>query len=98
MSPWLKYLLGRLGLFVAVLLLLLPIPRLDLFLKLLIALLVSFVLSWFLLRTWRDQASMSMAQAVERRRAEKQELRRALAGEDAPPAGPDPDGDPPQRG
>lgn len=97
MSPWLKYLLGRIGLFIAVLLVLLPVPGLDMLVKLLIALVVSFALSWFLLRNWRDQASEGMASAVERRRAEKQELRRALSGEDQSAASQDPpaDGDGP---
>jgi hypothetical protein len=85
MSPAVKYTLGRIGLFVAVLLVVWPAP-LDLFLKLLVALVVSFALSWFLLRSWRDQMSMSLVETVERRRAAKQRLRAALAGED--------DGDP----
>lgn len=81
MSPWLRYLLGRLGLFLAVLLILWPTP-LGMPVKLLAALVASFALSWFLLRRWRDEASAQMATAVERRRAEKQRLRSALAGED----------------
>lgn len=81
MSPAVKYTLGRIGLFLAVLLVLWPVP-LDLFLKLLVALVVSFALSWFLLRSWRDQMSMGLAETVERRRAAKERLRAALAGED----------------
>lgn len=86
MSLVVKYTLGRIGLFLLVLLVLWPTP-LDLFLKLLVALVVSFALSWFLLRGWRDQLSMSMDEALKRRRAEKQRLRAALAGEDDADAG-----------
>lgn len=77
-----RYTLGRLGLFLAVLLLVLPISVLSLPMKLLVALVVSFPLSWFLLRGWRDRASADLAAWVERRRAEKARLRAALAGED----------------
>lgn len=83
MSPVVKYTLGRLGLFAVVLAVLWPVP-LDTFLKLAAALLVSAVLSWFLLRGWRDEMAVSMAEAVERRRAERAKLRAALAGEDEP--------------
>lgn len=81
MSPAVKYTLGRLGLFAAVVAVLWPVP-LDLFLKLAAALLVSAVLSWFLLRGWRDEMAVSLAEAAERRRAERAKLRAALAGED----------------
>jgi hypothetical protein len=84
MSPMVKYTLGRIGLFLVVLLVLWPTP-LDLFLKLLVALLVSFALSLFLLRTWRGEMAVSMDEAFKRRRAEKKRLRAALAGEDEPP-------------
>jgi hypothetical protein len=79
-----KYTLGRLGLFLAVLLAMWPVPGLSLLMKLLVALVVSFLLSWFLLRRWRDELSVSMAARVDRRRAERERLRAALAGEDQP--------------
>ena len=83
MSPAVKYTLGRLGLFAVVVAVLWPVP-LDMFLKLAAALLVSAVLSWFLLRRWRDEMAVSLADAVERRRAERAKLRAALAGDDEP--------------
>jgi uncharacterized membrane protein YqjE len=79
-----KYTLGRIGLFLLVLLALWPVPRLDLLVKLLVAVVVSFALSWFLLRTWRDEMSAELADRMARRRQEKERLRAALAGEDGP--------------
>jgi hypothetical protein len=84
-SPLVKYTLGRIGLFLAVLLVLWPVPVLSPLVKLLVALLVSFALSWFVLRGWRDQLAADLADRVERRRREKERLRAALAGEDEPP-------------
>jgi Protein of unknown function (DUF4229) len=81
MSPTLKYTLGRIGLFLVVLLLLWPV-HLNAFLKLMIALVFSAALSFFLLRGWRDQMAGRLANAAERRKAERDRLRSALAGED----------------
>lgn len=81
-NPAVKYTLARLGLFAAVLLLLLPVPGVDILLKLMIAVLVSAALSWFLLRGMRDQVAGQVERAVERRRAEKEKLRAALAGDE----------------
>lgn len=93
MSPAVKYTLGRIGLFVAVLLALWPV-ELNIFVKLLLALVFSAALSFFLLRGWRDEMGRQLADAAERRRAEKERLRSALAGEDESrqddrPEGPD---------
>ncbi|MGY0234874.1 DUF4229 domain-containing protein [Longispora urticae] len=89
MSPFVKYTLARLGMFAAIMvvLLLLPIP-VSLVVKVMIALLISLVLSFFLLKKMRDEMSDYIAGSVERRKAEKDKLRAALAGEDedAPPA------------
>jgi len=82
-----KYTLGRIGLFLAVFGALLPVP-IDLFLKLIAAGLLSPVLSFFLLRAWRDELAAHLAAVAERRRAEKERLRTALAGDDARPASP----------
>ncbi|NUT37416.1 MAG: DUF4229 domain-containing protein [Hamadaea sp.] len=82
MSPAVKYTLGRIGLFVAAFLVLLPVP-ISVFLKLVLAILISAVLSWFVLRGWREQYSLQLQNAVERRKDEKQKLRSALAGEDS---------------
>ena len=83
MSPAVKYTLGRLGLFVAVALALWPV-NIDIFLKLILALVFSAALSFFLLRGWRDEMAQQLAEATDRRRAERQRLRAALAGEDEP--------------
>lgn len=81
MSAAIKYTLGRIGLFVGVLACLWPLD-LDIFVKLMIALLASAGLSFVLLRGWRDQMAGQMATAAERRKAEKERLRAALAGDD----------------
>jgi uncharacterized membrane protein len=79
-----RYTLARIGLFVAVAALLLVVPiGLSLFLRLAIAVLISAVLSYFLLRSLRDRVADQLAAAAKRRAARKEDLRRALAGEDA---------------
>jgi hypothetical protein len=78
-----KYTLGRIGLFLAVLLVLWPVP-LNIFLKLMVAVLASAGFAFFLLRRWRDEMAQDLANAAQRRRAEKERLRAALAGEDTP--------------
>ncbi|MET7821146.1 MULTISPECIES: DUF4229 domain-containing protein [Micromonospora] len=83
MSAALKYTLGRIGLFVAVLAGLWLIDM-NVFLKLMLALAFSAALSFFLLRGWRDEMAEEMGTAAERRRTEKERLRSALAGEDNP--------------
>ncbi|MEU7994436.1 DUF4229 domain-containing protein [Micromonospora sp. NPDC049060] len=83
MSAAVKYTLGRLGLFVAVLAAL-WLVEMDIFIKLMVALAFSAALSFFLLKGWRDEMAEEMATAAERRRAEKERLRSALAGEDEP--------------
>ncbi|MET8229571.1 DUF4229 domain-containing protein [Micromonospora sp. NPDC005298] len=92
MSAAVKYTLGRIGLFVAVLAALWLVDM-NVFLKLMLALAFSAALSFFLLRGWRDEMAGEMADAAERRRSEKERLRSALAGDDqttTPPAeGPD---------
>ncbi|WP_162907259.1 DUF4229 domain-containing protein [Allorhizocola rhizosphaerae] len=85
MSPYLKYTLARLGLFAVVLLGLWPISALSLLLKLMIAVLVSAVLSWFLLRGMRDEVAGRVEQTMQRRREEREKLRSALAGDDDKP-------------
>ena len=80
-NPAIKYTLARLGLFAVVLLALLPVPFLDLLVKLMIAVLVSAVASWFLLRRMRDQVADRIEQSMDRRREQREKLRSALAGE-----------------
>lgn len=86
MSPAVKYTLGRIGLFLVVMLALWPLD-LSLLLKMMIAVLVSAVLSIFMLRRWREEITEQVSGAVERRRAEKSRLRSALAGDDGPDEG-----------
>jgi hypothetical protein len=81
-----KYTLGRIGLFLVVLAALLPVP-VSLLVKLMIAVLVSALLAYFLLRGWRDEMAAGLAAGAQRRRAEKDRLRAALAGEDRPAGG-----------
>ena len=82
MNPVVKYTLGRVGLFVAVALVLLPVP-LDLLVKLMIALIVSFGLQFVVLRKWRTEMIEQMDRSVTQRRAAREKLRSALAGEDS---------------
>jgi hypothetical protein len=96
-SAALKYTLGRIGLFVAVLAGLWLIDM-NVFLKLMLALVFSAALSFFLLRGWRDEMAAEIAESAERRRTEKERLRSALAGEDQPQNPPPTEGNPdPQR-
>ncbi|WP_320067419.1 DUF4229 domain-containing protein [Micromonospora sp. RTGN7] len=81
MSASVKYTLGRIGLFVVVFAGLWP-AGMNIFLQLMLALAFSAALSFFLLRGWRDEMAEEMAGAAERRRAEKERLRSALAGDD----------------
>jgi uncharacterized protein DUF4229 len=60
----------------------------DPLLKLLIALIVSAVLSLLLLGRWRDDLAVAVSERVKRRGEEKAKLRAALAGEDEPDATP----------
>ncbi|PTA48033.1 DUF4229 domain-containing protein [Micromonospora sp. RP3T] len=83
MSAAVKYTLGRIGLFVAVLAALWFI-EMNMFLRLMLALVFSATLSFFLLKGWRDEMAGEMSEAAERRRAEKDRLRSALAGDDQP--------------
>ncbi|HEY6596924.1 MAG TPA: DUF4229 domain-containing protein [Asanoa sp.] len=85
MSAAVKYTLGRIGLFLAVALALWPV-ELNIFVKLMLAVFVSAALSFFLLPTWRNEMAAQLAAAARRRRAEKDRLRSALAGDDEPPA------------
>ncbi|GAB1644576.1 DUF4229 domain-containing protein [Krasilnikovia sp. MM14-A1259] len=82
MSPSVKYTLGRLGLFVVVFVLLLPVP-LNLLVKAMIALVASAGFAYFLLARWRNEMAEQLAGAADRRRAEKTRLRAALAGDEA---------------
>jgi Protein of unknown function (DUF4229) len=81
-SPAVKYTFGRLGLFVLVFALILPVP-LNILVKAMIALVASAAFSYFLLAKWRDEMAESLGSASERRQAEKARLRAALAGDES---------------
>jgi hypothetical protein len=84
MSPVVKYTLARLGLFVVLLAVLLPVPYPEnFFVKAMIALFASAGLSLVLLRGWRTEMAEQLASAAERRKAEKRRLRSALAGDES---------------
>jgi hypothetical protein len=81
MGAAVKYTLGRLGLFLVVFLVLLPVP-LNLLVKAMIALIASAGFSYFLLAKWRNEMAERLGAAAQRRSAEKSRLRAALAGDD----------------
>lgn len=81
MKASLKYTAARLGLLVASAAALLPLG-LHLLVTLMIAVLASAILSFFLLRKLRDQVAEELASSTQRRREQKAKLRSALAGED----------------
>ena len=81
MNPALKYTLGRVGLFVLCAVVLLPVP-LNIWVKLMIAVVASFALQFVLLRKWRLEMIGQVDDAMARRRQEKEKLRAALAGDD----------------
>jgi hypothetical protein len=83
MTPALKYTLGRLGLFLACALVLVPVP-VNFWVKLMVALVASFALQFVLLRKWRLDMIGQVDEAMTRRRQDKERLRSALAGEDEP--------------
>jgi len=85
MNPFVKFTLGRVGLFVVISLALWPVP-IDLLLKLMIAIMGSFALQFVVLRKWRTDMIGQVDEVASRRRAEKEKLRAALAGEDDPSA------------
>jgi hypothetical protein len=110
MSPGVKYTLGRFGVFVVIFAVLLVVPM-NMLLRLIVAIFASAAVSYFVLRRWRAELTDQMAGSMERRRAEKDRLREALAGNEpggttettatepgaAPPADTDRDGrTPPQ--
>jgi hypothetical protein len=83
MSPLVKYSLARLGLFLAAAAVLLFIPiELNVFLRLAIALIVSALLSFVLLRALRDRVAEQLAASSRTRAERKERLRSALAGDD----------------
>jgi hypothetical protein len=88
MNPAMKYTLGRVGLFVLCAVVLLPVP-LNLWVKLMIAVVVSFALQFVILRKWRLEMIGQVDQSMARRRQEKERFRAALAGDDSDGVGVD---------
>lgn len=84
MTPTVKFTLARVGLFAVVALVLWPTP-LDPLVKLMIALVVSTVLQFFVLKRWRAEMIDHIDKSVARRREGKERLRAALAGEEDEP-------------
>lgn len=83
MSPAIKYSLARVGMFVVVAVALTPLGM-DILLQLMIAILVTAVLSFFVLRKWRDEMARTIEKSMAERKADKRRLRAALSGEDDP--------------
>ncbi|GAB7048975.1 DUF4229 domain-containing protein [Catenuloplanes indicus] len=79
-----KYTAGRIGLFLAFLAALWFVD-LDIFLKLIAAVLLSAIASFFLLGQWRDEMANALAARADKRKAERARLRAALAGEEEEP-------------
>ena len=79
----LKYAIGRAAIFVAVAvpaILLLP-ADMNVFLKLMIAVVVSAGVSYVALRRWREEVAQRLSERASRRIADRERLRTALAGE-----------------
>jgi hypothetical protein len=76
-----KYTLARVGMWV-VLTVLLNLILHDAFLSALIAAVATVPASFFLLRKWRNEVAATLETSISKRRAEKEKLRSALAGDD----------------
>jgi mannitol-specific phosphotransferase system IIBC component len=76
-----KYTLARVGLFVVVAAALAPFVH-DLILALLISAVVTSIASLFILKRWRNEVAATLQTSMTARRAEKEKLRSALAGDD----------------
>ncbi|GAA2386276.1 DUF4229 domain-containing protein [Dactylosporangium salmoneum] len=83
MSPFLKYSLARLGLFGLVACVMLVVPLdISVFLKLMIALLITAPLAYFLLAGLRAQAAEHVVGISQQRSDKRERLRAALNGDD----------------
>ena len=81
LPPMVKYTLARIGMWV-VLSAALTLFIHDLILAMLISAVVTAIAGWFLLKKWRDEVAATLETSMTTRRAEKQKLRAALAGDD----------------
>ncbi len=82
MNPIVKYTLARIVLFAVCAGLVFIPDGMDVLLKLLIALVVSAIASFFLLRQWRDEVAEQLSANSRQRMDSKERLRAALAGDD----------------
>jgi hypothetical protein len=83
MSALLKYTLARIGLFVLAAAALFAVPLdISVLLKLMIAVVVSAALAFFLLKGLREEASVQAVGAAQRRTEKRERLRAALNGDD----------------
>ncbi|MEU0553419.1 DUF4229 domain-containing protein [Dactylosporangium sp. NPDC006015] len=83
MSALLKYSLARLGLFVLAAAVMFAVPLdISVLLKLMIAVVVSAALAFFLLKSLREEASVQAVGAAQRRTEKRDRLRAALNGDD----------------
>jgi len=83
MSPFLKYTLARLGLFVLIAVVLLAIPvDVSVLLKLMIALLITAPLAFFLMKGLREEAAVHVVGVSQRRTEKRERLRAALNGDE----------------
>ena len=83
MSPFVKYTLARLGLFGLAAATMLVVPlNISVPLKLMIAILVSAALAFFLLKGLREEASVQAVGMAQRRSEKRERLRAALNGDD----------------
>ena len=87
--PATKFTIGRIALFAIFFVVLLAVPMpmsrdAGLLVRLMIAAVASAVASWFLLTRWRNEMAATIEQSMSKRRADKEKLRAALAGEDEP--------------
>ncbi len=81
LSPMVKYTLARIGMFVVLAYVLDLIIRNPL-LAMLISAVVTAVASYFVLSKWRNEVAATLETSITARRAEKEKLRSALAGDD----------------
>jgi hypothetical protein len=83
MSALLKYTLARLGLFVLAAGAMFAVPLdISVLLKLMIAVVISAALAFFLLKGLREEASVQAVGAAARRTEKRERLRAALNGDD----------------
>jgi mannitol-specific phosphotransferase system IIBC component len=76
-----KYTLARVGIFIVIAVVLMPLVH-DLLLAMLISAVVTSVVALFVLKRWRDEVASTLENSMTARRAEKEKLRSALAGDD----------------